>query len=250
MLRRTRPRGGFLLSKECMNEYYVYVVWLGNEVVYIGSGKGDRYKHVSNGRSHNESLNLLFRQGVEVRQEFEYTGLTELTARVYEQELIDKYEPPYNKAKAANEDKKALHKELTTELLQIRADSNPTETYLWIGRAYFNLWKATSNYHLLQASFAMSKATPSGDITFTAKELSEFVAKYVPLYKDKMFFVQCQALAGAELLYKTNGREIVNAVAADTKGVVRCLRQQKESFDKYLECTRKACVCYNQLVLF
>lgn len=41
-------------------EYYVYQVTLGNEVVYIGKGKGDRYNHVLSGKSHNYNLNKLY----------------------------------------------------------------------------------------------------------------------------------------------------------------------------------------------
>ena len=41
-------------------EYYVYQVTLGDEVVYIGKGKGERYNHVLSGKSHNYNLNKLY----------------------------------------------------------------------------------------------------------------------------------------------------------------------------------------------
>ena len=41
-------------------EYYVYGAYgLHGELLYIGYGKGDRYKHCNNGMSSNKGLNLI-----------------------------------------------------------------------------------------------------------------------------------------------------------------------------------------------
>ena len=38
-------------------KYYVYKVFLKDEVIYVGKGQGDRSKHVLSGKSHNVKLN-------------------------------------------------------------------------------------------------------------------------------------------------------------------------------------------------
>lgn len=42
------------------NKYYVYCVKLEDEIVYVGKGKGDRYKHCLSGVSHNKGLNEIY----------------------------------------------------------------------------------------------------------------------------------------------------------------------------------------------
>lgn len=42
------------------NTYIVYQVLYKNKVVYVGSGKSDRYLHTQSGSSHNPQLNKLF----------------------------------------------------------------------------------------------------------------------------------------------------------------------------------------------
>lgn len=39
------------------NKYYVYKVFLKDEVIYVGKGQGGRCQHVLSGRSHNAKLN-------------------------------------------------------------------------------------------------------------------------------------------------------------------------------------------------
>ena len=42
-------------------KYYVYCAYgVNNEVLYIGYGKGDRYKHCNNGMSSNKGLNRYY----------------------------------------------------------------------------------------------------------------------------------------------------------------------------------------------
>lgn len=43
-----------------MNDYIVYQVTYKNKVVYVGSGKKDRYLHTKSGHSHNIDLNKLY----------------------------------------------------------------------------------------------------------------------------------------------------------------------------------------------
>ena len=232
-----------------MNEYYVYVVKLGNEIVYVGSGKGDRYKHVSSGRSHNESLNLLYRQGISVVQEFEYEGLTELTARVLEQELIDKYQPVYNKGKAANDEKKALHKELTEELKRIQDSAEPSEYAKYMAKALFALWKATNNYNILQASYAVSRSTPDGQIMITQKKLSEFVERYDKRFTDKMFFMQCQSSVGKEVSYITSVDEILREITRRESEQIWFMQRQSKNFNDFVKLQEKALSFRGQGVL-
>jgi hypothetical protein len=41
-------------------QYYVYEVKIGDEVVYVGKGRGDRYLHATSGKSHNFKLNRFY----------------------------------------------------------------------------------------------------------------------------------------------------------------------------------------------
>lgn len=45
------------------NEYYVYVLKYGKDVLYIGYGCGDRVNHVLSGVSHNKALNTFVALG-------------------------------------------------------------------------------------------------------------------------------------------------------------------------------------------
>lgn len=40
-------------------DYYLYLALDGDNLVYVGQGKGDRWKHVTSGTSHNKELNRM-----------------------------------------------------------------------------------------------------------------------------------------------------------------------------------------------
>ena len=42
------------------DKYYIYKVYLGKDVVYVGKGKGKRYQHYLSGCSHNDKLNEIY----------------------------------------------------------------------------------------------------------------------------------------------------------------------------------------------
>ena len=74
----------------------VYLCYLEDEIVYVGSGKLSRYKHCNSGTSHVYELNKLHFEGVvfDVKvQKFK----TRKTALNKEIELIKKHLPKFNK---------------------------------------------------------------------------------------------------------------------------------------------------------
>ena len=81
-------------------KYYVYqAVGLNNEILYIGKGSGDRYKHCNSGVSHCFELNRYFFEygadsiHVEIEKYFE----TNEDALSYEDEMIITQNPLFNK---------------------------------------------------------------------------------------------------------------------------------------------------------
>jgi hypothetical protein len=82
--------------------YYVYVAHLGGEPLYIGSGKGYRWKHVNSGESHNYLLNEhFFLKEDKLIIEIFKDGLSQVESLQLEFELIKKHSPIYNRQKAA-----------------------------------------------------------------------------------------------------------------------------------------------------
>jgi len=88
--------------------YYVYVVYVDAHPVYIGKGKGDRYKHAISGVSSCAELNRDYfaNKYIEVRKV--YTDLTEQQALRFEDEFIGYFSeysiytgvPIYNRTKS------------------------------------------------------------------------------------------------------------------------------------------------------
>lgn len=76
--------------------YYVYMATVDGYVVYIGRGKGDRYRHAYNGRSTNKELNRLYFTGAPVIVEVLKEDMEYEAARQLEKELIAKYKPLCN----------------------------------------------------------------------------------------------------------------------------------------------------------
>lgn len=157
---------------------YVYVVRAGHEIVYVGSGKGDRYLHVTSGRSHNDSLNFLNRQGIQVDVEIVMDCLTVAGARSYEQDLIDLYSPPFNKGIAAGQRTKdeSLRQESS------RRQPNYGECVLALAKVLFHIGDLDDVQTLVLLSFEINSTSTSGSISYTTKELKAFIADYAPWY--------------------------------------------------------------------
>lgn len=79
--------------------YYVYVVTLDNVVVYVGQGKGDRWRHCYSGQSNNRELNRLYFEKRAVFVEVVQQGLDRRQSVVLERELIARYQPYCNRLK-------------------------------------------------------------------------------------------------------------------------------------------------------
>lgn len=77
-------------------KYYVYQAQLGDEIVYIGKGVGDRYKHLKSGTSHVYEANEAYFLGkdftVSILEHYE----TSEEAFGREMELISKIQPKWN----------------------------------------------------------------------------------------------------------------------------------------------------------
>lgn len=83
------------------NIYYVYVWYYEKEVIYVGKGKGDRYKHGNSGCSQNYCLNEIhFRKDSDrLRVKLIKTNLSEKDALHYETVYINTLNPKCNIAK-------------------------------------------------------------------------------------------------------------------------------------------------------
>lgn len=81
-------------------EYYVYGAYgIHGELLYIGYGKGDRYKHCNNGMSSNKGLNryyFLNGEGDCIRVEIIYEYLSKKEASGIEMNLIKQLKPICN----------------------------------------------------------------------------------------------------------------------------------------------------------
>jgi hypothetical protein len=77
-------------------EYYVYFAKIGEEVVYIGKGKGDRSDHVNSGTSHNYYLNQAHFQGVLMDVQIYMHFDCEVDALTCEAAMIKELKPKWN----------------------------------------------------------------------------------------------------------------------------------------------------------
>ena len=79
------------------DRYYIYQGYAGGDLVYIGKGSGDRYKHLTSGTSSSIKANEAFFKKVYVYTEIIATGLTEENALLIEKLLIKQHKPLWNK---------------------------------------------------------------------------------------------------------------------------------------------------------
>tara|TARA_R110000851_G_scaffold273661_1_gene426288 strand:+ start:1816 stop:2496 length:681 start_codon:yes stop_codon:yes gene_type:complete len=82
-------------------EYYVYHVTLGDRVVYVGKGQGDRYNHPLSGKSHNYRLNKYWFSHLLLADQAPHTTIikyfqTEEAALSYEMSDITRLLPECN----------------------------------------------------------------------------------------------------------------------------------------------------------
>lgn len=82
--------------KPTKGKYYVYTATLDGEVLYVGKGKKDRYRHVNTGISHVLELNRLFFEGAKVVAGIYKDNLTEDEALSLESMLIQEIKPRLN----------------------------------------------------------------------------------------------------------------------------------------------------------
>lgn len=75
---------------------YVYFAKHGDEIVYIGQGNKDRWKHCNSGKSHCYGLNALHFQGSTVCVEIFKDGMSKQEALKLERRLICQHRPQLN----------------------------------------------------------------------------------------------------------------------------------------------------------
>ena len=83
------------------DKYYVYHVLFDDEIIYVGKGQGNRYKHPTSGKSHNYNLNILWFRHILLSEtkpitKIMYTFNLECDALSKEQQDISKYLPRCN----------------------------------------------------------------------------------------------------------------------------------------------------------
>ena len=79
-------------------EYYVYTWYYKGNPVYVGKGKGSRWKHGKSGRSHVRGLNEIYFKGDvdKLQCKFETKGVSSGVALTIESKLIDMYKTQFN----------------------------------------------------------------------------------------------------------------------------------------------------------
>lgn len=80
------------------NNYYVYTWYYKGVPVYVGKGKGSRWKHGKSGCSHVRGLNEIYFKGDKSKLlcKFETKGVSSEVALTIESKLIEKYKTPFN----------------------------------------------------------------------------------------------------------------------------------------------------------
>lgn len=81
---------------ESASENYVYIVTVLGEVVYVGYGKGNRYRHTISGKSTSKELNRLYFANAPMITEIVANGLDRKSAQQLEKTLIAKHKPKCN----------------------------------------------------------------------------------------------------------------------------------------------------------
>lgn len=192
--------------------YYVYVAKVGDEVVYVGSGKGDRYKHVTSGRSHSGGLNFINRQGIFPDVEVVVTGLTKVGSRTHEQDLIDTHKPAFNKGVAASNSTREDYKDLSEIQCEYQG-KKPSREAMSVANLLFNSAFLRGQYDLVQAAFALSKAREDGSITYTQSQLDSFVLVSAPSFigMRTTYFEPSRELLG-ESVFDTDVYSIMSVV--------------------------------------
>lgn len=80
------------------NNYYVYTWYYKGVPVYVGKGKGSRWKHGKSGCSHVRGLNEIYFKGDKSKLlcKFETKSVTNEVAISIENKLISAYKTPFN----------------------------------------------------------------------------------------------------------------------------------------------------------
>lgn len=80
------------------NNYYVYTWYYKGVPVYVGKGKGSRWKHGKSGCSHVKGLNEIYFKGDRSKLicKFETKSVTDEVAISIENKLISAYNTPFN----------------------------------------------------------------------------------------------------------------------------------------------------------
>lgn len=80
------------------NNYYVYTWYYKGNPVYVGKGKGSRWKHGKSGSSHVRGLNEIFFKGDvdKLQCKFETKGVSSGVALTIESKLIAMYKTQFN----------------------------------------------------------------------------------------------------------------------------------------------------------
>lgn len=82
------------------NDYYVYVAKDGEDVVYVGSGRGSRVDHVNSGKSHSVEINKHVLTVGTLDVKVVLRNLSKADSLSEEQALQDQHKPRYNKNRA------------------------------------------------------------------------------------------------------------------------------------------------------
>lgn len=87
---------GIVCGDIIRGSHYVYMAFDGEQLVYVGSGKGDRCNHVTSGISHNKELNRMHFSGKELFVYKAFERITQAEALRLESVIIKLMNPSAN----------------------------------------------------------------------------------------------------------------------------------------------------------
>lgn len=189
-------------------EYHVYVAKVGEEVIYVGSGKDRRFEHVTSGKSHSSGLNFLVRSGIVADVVVVKENLTKIEARVHEQDLIDLYKPAFNVGIAANKTTRDSVEKLAAVLKETEL-ANPSRYVLSLGRLLFHSANINESHQLVQMAFELSRAKEGGTIVYTESQLKSFISKKASNFENNPHYRQPSELISKEKVYRTSVEDIL-----------------------------------------
>lgn len=143
-------------------EFYVYVCKVDGVAVYVGKGKGNRWKHCLSGKSHNRKLNEAVILGKDVSVELLKEGMSESEALSLENSIIAVFNTPFNVDKvAACAEGREIAKRMIAETGKTQYGKTSMGRPAKVDPAEVKAWREANNASITETAkhFGISSAT-------------------------------------------------------------------------------------------